>query len=278
MYLNPQHYLVSPISYKLLTPSSTISPYATAPMTNDPDKPSMRAPRRYKIKKEEDSDGEEYQQLTWDSKLNVMDISLLDVKNCMKELLLDLPYIKVYHFNDAMATSRKLNVNDWSSKLEEWKWNSNGQVMFNAKAHEIAKDIVTLTGLNPATATSEDMDYIDPIFSCNHVLCNFNLKKCYMRWKNAIYHALSLSHTYTAESGRHAFTLVTDVETRVYVEALLNMIKRCSQPKLVCVHCGEKGTYQEWINHSTKGEFMDDLDVDPCGLPLAQSPYFPHVN
>lgn len=79
-----------------------------------------------------------------------------------------------------------------SPKLSEGEtyWNNEGTIVVKPEQTEFMASVVSMTGLDPKTATAQDMDALDPIFEC--VSCNdFHEGRTTMSWMTTVW---SISH------------------------------------------------------------------------------------
>lgn len=81
-----------------------------------------------------------------------------------------------------------LDVMIGSSKLSESEtyWNNEWTIVVKPEQTEFMASVVSLTGLDPKTATAQDMDVLDPIFEC--VSCNnYCDGRMTMSWTTTVY-------------------------------------------------------------------------------------------
>lgn len=65
-------------------------------------------------------------------------------------------------------------------------WNNEGKIVVKPEHTEFMASVVSLTGLDPKTATAQDMDALDPIFEC--VSCNdFHEGRATMSWTTTVW-------------------------------------------------------------------------------------------
>jgi hypothetical protein len=68
---------------------------------------------------------------------------------------------------------------------KETLWNYKGDIVIKPEHTAFVAELVRLAGLDPKTATVQEMDALDPIFECVH--CNsFALGRATMTWKTAV--------------------------------------------------------------------------------------------
>lgn len=68
---------------------------------------------------------------------------------------------------------------------KETFWNYKGDIVIKPEHTAFVAELVRLAGLDPKTATVQEMDALDPIFECVH--CNsFALGRATMTWKTAV--------------------------------------------------------------------------------------------
>ncbi|KAF8997044.1 hypothetical protein BDQ17DRAFT_1363624, partial [Cyathus striatus] len=172
----------------------------------------------------------------------------------------------------------------------ETKWNSQGQIIFNAKGHKVAKDVVSLCGLDPYVATSLDMDNLDPVFFCK-ICTTVSGSRCCMRWREAIFHAL-----YAHRDSQYNFTLMTDDNVQREVKFRLEKANTSlhwnenSISHFICTHCKEKNSFailleehmknDHGIANATTCDIVHDFDVDTmvtCDYPYDELAESTHV-
>ncbi|KAF8988735.1 hypothetical protein BDQ17DRAFT_1480692 [Cyathus striatus] len=129
--------------------------------------------------------------------------------------------------------------------LKEAKWNFYGQIKFNMDGHDAAKEIVSLSGLDPLVATHQDMDELDHIVFI--IACAGKMR-----------HGAS----------KHSFTLITDQKAQNDVKVLLEQKKlylyRSQKAQanrdllnwFICTHCREKGSLLQLKKHVENQYFL----------------------
>ncbi|KAF8997045.1 hypothetical protein BDQ17DRAFT_1363625, partial [Cyathus striatus] len=150
--------------------------------------------------------------------------------------------------------------------VDRGKWNFYGQIKFNMDGHDAAKEIVSLSDLDPLVATHQDMDELDHVFSC--ITCTKDSVHHCMRWKDAISHILANTRSSSHGASKHSFTLITDQKAQKDVKVLLEQRKlylyysekaqanRDLSNRFICTHCREKGSLLELKKHVENQYFL----------------------
>ncbi|KAK0209114.1 hypothetical protein DFS33DRAFT_1307746 [Desarmillaria ectypa] len=182
------------------------------------------------------------------------------------------PYV-LAHCCSLWQPYKSLNPEDWKpyalrhiSSSAAW---SASHFTVNQESFKKVKYLIKTCGLDPETATHEDMDALDCRVICNHCSSsNTDDAKYVMRWRNAACHS---GYTAASENG---WTLLEDPEEIKQVKILEKSEKergyRCySSEKFACSHCNVlRYRGRELEDHLLEAHLISEISTDDWEWPV----------